>query len=190
MGTANQGPARALAWAAAVTGVEWTARRAFRQRSRAWLTAYGALGSAAAAAGARIERGSLDDNRGRTAAGVALAMAGYPLGRALFGDRPEGAPPEPPGREAVAIAGVVAPAEELVWGRIVEPELGVAPTAALFALKHPLVDGRWRRAFGLGLAWYGLGLVRKASPLAALALHVGNNATGVLMGRITGQDQF
>jgi hypothetical protein len=173
-----------------VAGVEWGARRAFRRRSSAWLAAYAALGAAAAAAGARINPGSLGDDRGRTIAGAVLAMAGYPVGRAVFSDRPDAAPPEPAPREAVAIAGVVAPAEELVWGQMVEPALGIAPTAALFALKHPLVDGRWRRAFGLGLTWCGLGLVRKASPAAALAIHVGCNASGVVMGRITGKDQF
>jgi hypothetical protein len=190
MAAANTGPARALAWAAAVAGVEWSARRAFHSRSTAWLVAYAALGWAAVAAGARVEPGSLDEDRRRTIAGAVLAMAGYPVGRALLRDRPDQAPPDPAPVEAVAIVGVVAPAEELVWGELIEPELGLAPTAALFALKHPLVDGRWRRALGLGLSWYGLGLVRKSSPLAALALHAGNNATGVLMGRITGQDQF
>ena len=173
-----------------MTGVELAARGAFRQRSTAWLAGYAALGAAAAAAGARIDRGTLDDNRGQTIAGLVLAMAGYPLGRALLRDRLDAAPTEPALLEAVAIAGVVAPAEELVWGQLVEPELGLAPTAALFGLKHTLVDGRWRRTLGLALSWYGLGLVRRASPLAALGLHVGSNATGVVMGRVTGQDQF
>jgi hypothetical protein len=187
---AKTGPGRAVAWAAAVTGLEWAARRAVRRRSTAWLVAYTALGSAALAAGARIAPGSLDDNRRRTILGAALAMAGYPVGRAVLGDRPDTAPSDPAAQEAAAIAGVVPAAEELVWGQLVEPELGLASTASLFALKHPLVDGRWRRALGLGLSWYGLGLVRKSSPLAALALHIGNNATGVVMGRVTGQDQF
>lgn len=173
-----------------MTGIEWATRRAFSRRSTALLAGYAALGTAAAAAGARINRGSLRDDRRRTVVGTVLAMAGYPLGCALFRHRPGGAPPEHWSREAIAIAGVVVPAEELVWGQLVEPELGIAGTATLFALKHPLVDGRWRRAFGLGLTWYGLGLVRKASPAAALAIHVGCNASGVLVGRITGEDQF
>jgi hypothetical protein len=181
---------RALAWAAAVTGVEWAARRTFRRRSTAWIISYVALGSAAVAAGARLDRIGQADARRQAIWGVALASAGYPLGRLLLGDRPTSAPPEEALRETVAIAGIVAPAEELAWGQLVEPELGLGATASLFAVKHPLVDGRWGRTVGLALSWYGLGLVRRASPLAALGLHVGNNAIGVLMGRISGQDQF
>ena len=171
-------------------GVERAARRAFPQRSSAWLIGYAALGSAAAAAGARIDGGAGEADRGHTIAGVVLAMAGYPLGRAIFRDRIVAAPTEPALRETVAIAGVVAPGEELVWGQLVEPELGLAATASLFALKHPLVDGRWRRAVGLGLFWYGLGLVRRRSPRAALALHIWCNASGVVIGRMKGEDQY
>jgi len=84
----------------------------------------------------------------------------------------------------------VAPAEELVWGRQVEPRIGVAPTALLFAAKHVALDGRWRRGLGLALFWTGLGLVRSRSPRLAAAIHVATNAGGVLLGHSTGRDQF
>jgi hypothetical protein len=153
------------------------------------MVTYGALGSAAVTAGARFRRNA-EGTRRQALWGVALATTGYPLGRLLLGDRPTDAPPESPARELLAIACVVAPAEELVWGQLVERDIGLGATALMFAVKHPLVDGRWRRAVGLSLFWYGLGLVRRMSPLAALGLHVGCNASGVMMGKISGQDQF
>ena len=80
--------------------------------------------------------------------------------------------------------------EERVWGGIVEPALGPAATAALFAAKHAAIDGRRDRALGLWLCWWGLAQVRRASPGAALALHCAVNAGGVLLGHATGRDQF
>ena len=47
-----------------------------------------------------------------------------------------------------------------------------------------------RRAAGLGLFWVGLGLVRKRSPLLALGVHVAANASGVMLGHLTGEDRF
>ena len=90
----------------------------------------------------------------------------------------------------LALAGAVAPAEEIVWGRAVERSLGIGTTAALFATKHVVIDGRWRRAGGLFLFWVGLGLVRRRSPMLALGLHVSANASGVVLGHMTGRDLF
>ena len=50
--------------------------------------------------------------------------------------------------------------------------------------------GRWRRAAGLALFWAGLGLVRRRSPDLALGLHIAANASGVLLGHLSGEDSF
>lgn len=122
--------------------------------------------------------------------GVPLALVGYPLGCALLGHKPYQPPPDAPALEMVALAGVVGPVEELMWGRRVEPRLGIPMTAALFAAKHVAIDGKWRRLGGLALFWIGLGLVRRRSPKLALGLHVAANASGVVLGHLTGRDQF
>jgi hypothetical protein len=123
-------------------------------------------------------------------AGVPLAIAGYPAGNALLRHKPTGPPPEELLVELLALAGVVAPVEELTWGGLVEPRLGIPATAMLFAAKHVVVDGRWRRAAGLALFWTGLGLVRRRSPRLALGLHIAANTSGVLVGHFTGEDSF
>jgi len=158
--------------------------------------AYSILGATAGLAGIVSPRTQRPTERtdvgSRTGvvAGLALAAAGYPMGRFLLGDRPVGPPPESAWLEAMAVAGVVAPVEELVWGRLVEPSLGVSVTSALFAAKHIAVDGRWRRSIGLGLFWIGLGLLRRRSAKLALLVHVGCNAAGVAVGHLTDRDQF
>lgn len=175
-------------WFAAIVLGERTTRRWFASRSSAWLVSYLALGSVALLAGVAWPPGGTFNIA--TLAGLALAVVGYPLGRFLTADR-TGAPPREPVRRELTILGlIVAPAEELIWGAIVEPVAGIPATATLFAVKHPLVDGRWRRCFGLFLFWLGLGLVRAWSWPAALALHVGVNAAGVLVGHRFGHDQF
>ena len=122
--------------------------------------------------------------------GVALALVGYPLGCALLGHRPYQLPPDPASLEIGALAGAVAPVEEVIWGRLVERRLGIGPTAVLFAAKHVAIDGRWRRAGGLGLFWIGLGLIRRRSPMLAFGVHVSTNASGVVLGHATGRDSF
>jgi hypothetical protein len=152
------------------------------------LIAYSLLGAAALTAGAPARR--LEGGWPAMVAGLPLAAAGYPAGNALLRHKPSGPPPEELPIEALALAGVVAPVEELIWGGLVEPRLGIPATAVLFAAKHVVVDGRWRRAAGLSLFWAGLGLVRQRSPRLALGLHVAANASGVLLGHITGEDFF
>jgi hypothetical protein len=119
-----------------------------------------------------------------------LVLAGYPLGCALLRHQASGPPPDPLPVELVAVAGVVAPVEELTWGGLVEPALGIPVTAALFAAKHVVIDGKWRRAVGLAAFWVGLGLVRSRSPKLALGLHMAVNASGVLLGHLTHRDSF
>ena len=172
----------------AVTAAEAAARSRLRSRARAWLAAYAVVATVAAAAAPRLRRRRRLP--GALWVGIPLVLGGYQAGRALAGDRTSGPPPEPAGLELVALAAVVAPAEELAWGGQVEPRLGVVATAGLFALKHVIVDGRRRRAPGLALFWLGLGLVRSRSPRLALALHVAVNAGGVLLGHATGRDSF
>jgi hypothetical protein len=122
--------------------------------------------------------------------GVPLALTGYALGCELLGHKPYQPPPDPMALELVALAGVVAPVEELMWGRVIEPRLGIPVTATLFAAKHVVIDGKWRRAVGLALFWVGLGLVRSRSPRLALGLHMAANAAGVVLGHVTGRDSF
>jgi predicted lysophospholipase L1 biosynthesis ABC-type transport system permease subunit len=174
-----------MGWAGLITGTEWLARRALRSRSQAWLFAYGALGGLVWLSGARL--------RARTArfsvAGVTLATIGYPLGRRVLGDRPSASPAEGFALELVALD-VVAFTEELTWGAIVEPVLGPAVTATLFASKHVLIDGRWRRGPGLFAFWMGLAAQRRRWPAAALVLHGLLNAAGVVQGHVSGRDRF
>jgi hypothetical protein len=172
-----------------VTAAEAAARRGIRSRSLAWLAVYPLLGGAALVGS--VPRPGLRRSWGPGGwLGLALAVAGYPLGCALLGHRPTQAPPDPLALELAALAGAVAPAEELVWGWHVERRLGMATTAVLFAAKHVAIDGRWRRAGGLFLFWVGLGLVRRRSPILALGLHMTANGSGVVLGHITGRDSF
>jgi hypothetical protein len=157
-------------------------------RAKGWIGSYLILGLVALAVGPQISTSGIFD--WRVLVGVALALGGYRVGRLILGDRPDRPPSESRNLELVALAGVVAPVEELLWGAVVGPELGIPATAALFAVKHPLVDGRWRRVLGLLLFWIGLSLVRAYSWPLALALHIGANAGGVLIGHRQNLDQF
>jgi hypothetical protein len=174
-----------IAWAGLITGAEWWARRPPRGRSQAWLLAYGALGGLALFSGARLAPGS----GGLSLPGLALATIGYPLGRRLMGDHPSDAPPQNLVLELAAIE-VVAVTEELTWGAIVEPALGPAATAMLFAAKHVVIDGRWRRGPGLFAFWMGLAGQRRRWPAAAVLVHAALNASGVLQGHLSGRDRF
>lgn len=179
---------KALWWAAAITAGEVVARRLVPSRSAGWLTAYSLLGVAAL-----IDRAPNVRREGGSAAlwiGIPLSLIGYPLGCALLGHKPNTPPAESPALELMALACIVAPAEELTWGRLVEPRLGIPATGALFAAKHVIVDGRWRRIAGLALFWFGLGLVRSFSPKGAGALHVMANASGVVLGHLKHADRF
>jgi membrane protease YdiL (CAAX protease family) len=183
----------ALGWAAAVAATEAAARRLISSRSRAWLVAYSILGAAGSAALlARREQPRRDPRRDRAPliAGLALAAGGYQLGRAALGDRPTGPPPEPLWLETAALAGAIAPVEEVIWGGLVQPTVGVVAGSGLFAAKHVVLDGRWRRVLGLGLFGLGLGLLRRRSRALALTVHVACNAGGAALGHLTGRDRF
>ena len=185
----------AVGWAAAVTLIEAIAKRRMSSRSRAWLVAYSVIGAAAGAevlAGQGVDQRNPGAKQGRAdlVAGLALAAGGYQVGRLLLRDRPSIPPPEAMWLETLAVAGVVAPAEEVAWGALVQPALGITATSGLFAAKHVAVDGRWRRSLGLALFGVGLGLLRRRSPKLALVVHVGCNAAGVALGHLTGRDQF
>jgi hypothetical protein len=174
-------------WAGAVTSAEVVSRRIFRSRSAYLAVVYGGLLPFALGATGRTEdRSRVPVSR----PGVAAAVIGYPLGRALLGDRPQNPPPDGLFTELLVLGVLVPTTEEVVWGRLVEGELGRTTTAALFALKHGVVDGRWRRLLGLGLFWGGLGLVRRTSPPLARGLHIACNTSGVVLGHALGLDQF
>ncbi len=176
------------AWLAGIVAIERLARHRTSSRARGWIAGYTTLGILGLLIGPAAP--SAHSAGWGMAPGLVLATAGYPLGRAIMCDRPNRPPPDGTRLELVALAGLVAPVEELIWGAIVEPAAGVGVTAVLFAAKHPLVDGRWRRMPGLFLFWVGLGLVRSVSWPAALVLHVVLNAGGVLIGHARGADQF
>ena len=152
------------------------------------MVAYGLLGAAALALGVRP--GTSDTCSAAVLVGALVAIGGYPLGRRLVGDAPDKPPPDSLRLELLVLGLVVVVAEEAIWGWLVEPIVGIPATAALFAIKHPLVDGRWRRTGGLFLFWLGLGLVRTAGWPFALAIHLTLNTTGVVIGHRRGLDQF
>ncbi|HEY4844652.1 MAG TPA: hypothetical protein VII89_03060 [Candidatus Dormibacteraeota bacterium] len=174
-----------IGWAGLITGAEWLARRPPRGRSQAWLLAYGVLGGLALFSGARLAPRS----RGLSLPGLVLATIGYPLGRRLLSDRGFARPPQNLALELAALE-VVAVTEELTWGAIVEPELGPAATAALFAAKHVVIDGRWRRGLGLFAFWMGLAAQRRRWPVAAMLVHAALNGAGVVQGHVSGRDRF
>jgi len=177
-----------LGWLAAIVLAERLSHRLVPSRAVGWIVAYAGLFIAAVAIG--VDAPPSGALRPAVLGGVVLATIGYPLGRALLGDKPDRPPPDRLWLELLALAGFVAVTEELIWGALVEPAIGIFVTAALFAFKHPLVDGRWRRALGLFLFWVGLGLVRVWLWPAALVLHVALNAGGVVLGHRSEADQF
>ena len=183
--------AEAACWAAAVIFGERQARRAIGTRSGALLAVYAALGLVAASPVTGRPASTAERGRGGTLAlGLGLTFGGYQLGRWLLDDRPSNEPSEPLALELVSLGVVVPLVEELIWGARVEPAVGLAATSAVFAVKHPVVDGRWRRTLGLGLFWTGLGLLRRRSRSAAAVAHVSANAGAVLLGHLTGRDRF
>ena len=171
-----------------VVVLERLGRKLTGSRAKGWIASYVLIGVAALLVGPLTMKSSVLD--WWVAIGVALALGGYQLGRLVLGDRPNRPPSESRNLELLALAGVVAPVEELLWGAVVGPEIGLLATAGFFAVKHPLVDGRWRRILGLFLFWIGLSLVRAYSWPLALALHIGANAGGVLIGHRQNLDQF
>jgi hypothetical protein len=186
---------RALPWAAGVAGAEASARAVMPSRAQAWIMSYGALalvsgGSSGDPRGGTLRGEAGNNNSTRTMIGVGLALFGYPLGRRILGDSARAAPSDGLVLDLLALGIVVPLAEEKVWGTKVEPDLGVAATAALFAFKHVVIDGRARRILGLAAFWAGLGLVRERSPRAAALLHCACNTGAVLRGHATGRDQF
>lgn len=86
----------ALGWATAVTAIEAMAGRRIPSRSRAWLLAYSVLGVAGGAVllARRSEMATPTPNRNRAGllSGLALAGAGYQVGRAALHDRPTNRP--------------------------------------------------------------------------------------------------
>ena len=185
---------RALQWAVVVAGTEALARAVMPSRARAWIVSYGTLAlisgrSSGDSRGQILQEAGTKQSR-RTVIGLGLSFFGYPLGRRILGDAPEAAPSDGMVLDLLALGIVVPLTEEWVWGTKVEPDLGIAPTAALFAFKHVAIDGRARRALGLAAFWTGLGLVRERSPRAAALLHCACNTGAVLRGHATGRDQF
>ena len=122
--------------------------------------------------------------------GLGLSLFGYSLGRRILGDSERAVPSDGLVLDLLGLGIVVPLTEEKVWGTKVEPALGIAATAALFALKHVAVDGRARRVLGLAAFWVGLGLVRERSAGAAALLHCACNTGAVLRSHATGRDQF
>lgn len=178
-----------LLLAVAVATAELSARRSLRSRGRALIVSHGALGVGSLMV-SRWPPRSRPVGPARVAWGLGLALFGYPLGRALLGSRSSQPPPDDLGTELAALGLLVPIVEERIWGGLVEPSAGAATTAVLFAAKHGVVDGRWDRVMGLGLFWFGLAQVRRASPAAAAVLHCAINMSGVVIGHALRSDQF
>lgn len=176
----------AVLMTAAIVLSELIARRLIASRARALLVAY--LFVASWALLVVVPRGESELTLAALV-GALLAVVGYPVGRALLRDPARPPSRDPLGLELVALA-FVALSEELSWGAVVEPAMSAPVTAVLFALKHPLIDGRWRRVLGLGLFWLGLGLLRADSALIAAIVHVLLNMAAVVAGRVRGSDPF
>lgn len=176
----------AVLMTAAIVLSELIARRLLSSRARALLVAYLFIASIAIVVAVPRGEGELTL---AALAGALLAIVGYPAGRALLRD-PTRAPSHDPLALELAAFAFVALSEELSWGAVVEPAISSPVTAAVFALKHPVVDGHWRRVLGLGLFWLGLGVVRGESALLAAILHVALNVAAVVDGRIRGNDPF
>ena len=183
--------AEAMCWVAVVTLGERHARRAVGTRSGALLALYAALGVIAAsrATGKPVST-TKSGSGGALALGLGLTFSGYQLGRWLLDDRPSDEPSDSLTLELVSLGVVVPLVEEMIWGARVQPAVGLAATSAAFAVKHPVVDGRWARTIGLGLFGTGLGLLRRRSRSAAAVAHVSANAGAVLLGHLTGRDRF
>jgi hypothetical protein len=181
--------AEAVAWAGVVTVAERSLRGVASSRSMALLTAYVPLGLAATARG-RGRGAGRAGTRGGAVGGLVLAFGGYQAGRWLLDDAPDREPPDAFVSELVTLGVVVPLAEEAIWGSRVEPRFGVAATAAAFALKHPVVDRRWRRTLGLALFWTGLGLIRRRTRAGAALAHVVANSGAVVLGHATRRDRF
>ena len=176
----------AVLMTAAISLIELIARRVIPSRARALLVAYLLVASCALLV--VVPRGESELTLAAPI-GALLAAVGYPAGRALLRDPARPPSRDPVGLDLVAFA-FVALSEELSWGAVVEPSLSSPVTATLFALKHPLIDGRWRRVLGLGLFWLGLSLLRAQSALLAALLHVLLNTVAVVAGRLRGSDPF
>jgi hypothetical protein len=176
-------------WALAIGFAEWFWRQRTSSRAQAWRTTALVLLAMALLARSPQRLARRGGSRATLIAGACFAVFGYPLGRAVLRDRSAAPPQDTLDADLIGL-GLLAVAEESIWGARVEPALGPWLTAVLFAIKHPLIDGRWRRVLGLGLFWIGLALVRRRSPEAATLLHVGANVSGVLVGHWSGRDQF
>lgn len=186
---------QSLGWAAGVAGAEALARAVMPSRASAWIVSYGALAFASGRSSRDLRGGAPNlvadgPNWARTAIGVGLSLFGYPLGRRILGDSAQAAPADGLVLDLLALGIVVPLAEEKVWGTKVEPDLGIAATSVLFALKHVAIDERAGRTVGLAAFWTGLGFVRKRSPRAAALLHCACNTGAVLWGHARGRDQF
>jgi len=180
----------AASWVVAVVVSERIARSAVTSRSRGLLLAYLSLGAVTLLSEVDRSSRTVDGSRGTVVAGLALTFSGYQLGRALLSDRPDVPPSESLAADTVALGIVVPVVEEAIWGARVEPIIGITATSLAFALKHSLVDGRWRRTLGLAAFWTGLALLRRRSRATALAAHVAANVGAVVLGHATGRDRF
>ena len=105
--------------------------------------------------------------------GILVAGLSYQLLRYLFKDRfrrdlEDGYPKI---REGIALVFVLPVVEQIFWGWVVGPGLGVVVTAMLFGVKHPISDGNWRRVPALFGFWLGISMVINVNPLVGIPVH-------------------
>lgn len=180
----------ALCWASLITATEGMWRWCMASRARAWqLTALSLLIATTRPDSHPLRQPRRGRQRWTVVLGLLLSVAGYPFGRLVANDHARVAPRDSLLDDLLALT-LLAMAEERAWAGHVATELGPIATAILFAIKHPLLDHRWRRVLGLALFWIGLSLVRQRSPRQALHLHLAINVLGVLLGHASQRDQF
>lgn len=126
------------------------------------------------------------------ALGVVGAAAAYAVLRWAFRDtarRPLGTD-YPAAREGLALVVVLPAVEQMLWGWALAPALGTVTVALLFAIKHPVSDGNWRRVPALSGFWLGISAVRTVDPFLAIASHMCLNAVAFAKTVVNRRDEF
>lgn len=144
-------------------------------RSTAWLTVHPAVFVVASLVlGLHVPASSLTGSWMLAVVGAAAAGVSYEGLRWLCAGRSRRPLAEsyPLKREGLALVVVLPVVEQMLWGWILTPALGTLVVAALFAIKHPLSDGNWRRSPALVGFWLGMSLVRSVNPFLAIVIHM------------------
>ena len=124
--------------------------------------------------------------------GILVAGLSYQLLRYLFNDRfrRDLADGYPKIKEGIALVIVLPVVEQIFWGWIVGPVLGVIVTALLFGVKHPISDGNWRRLPALFGFWVGISMIIGVNPFVAIPVHCLMNGVAFAKTIYNKKDEF